>query len=73
MFRAFQKISLGETNSLTDKFTDLHVHEKLVMIPLIILIFCIGIYPDPILKIAGPSVEILQKAILHSVDMSMIK
>jgi NADH-quinone oxidoreductase subunit M len=73
MFKAFQKISLGETNSLTNKFTDLQMHEKLVMFPLIILIFCIGIYPEPILRIAGPSVEALQKTILHSLETSMIK
>ncbi len=73
MFRAFQKISLGESNSLTKHFIDLTNPEKLVLLPLVILVFCIGIYPDPILNIAGPSVEALQKAILQSAQMTMLK
>ena len=73
MFRAFQKISLGESNNHTIKFTDLNTREKSVLIPLVIMIFWIGIYPDTILNIAGPSVEALQKAILHAAEATMIK
>ena len=73
MFRAFQKISLGESNNQTMKFADLNTREKGVLIPLVIMIFWIGIYPDTLLKIAGPSVEALQKAILHSAEATMIK
>jgi len=73
MFRAFQKISLGESNTLTKHFADLTNAEKLVMAPLVILVFCIGIFPDPILSIAGPSVEALQKAILQSAQMTLLK
>ena len=73
MFRAFQKISLGESNNHTIKFNDLNTREKSVLIPLVIMIFWIGIYPDTILNIAGPSVEALQKAILHTAEATMIK
>ena len=73
MFRAFQKISLGESNNHTIKFTDLNTREKSVLIPLVIMIFWIGIYPDTILNIAGPSVEALQKAILHAAEATIIK
>ena len=73
MFRAFQKISLGESNNQTMKFADLNTREKGVLIPLVIMIFWIGIYPDTLLKIAGPSVEALQKAILHSAEATIIK
>lgn len=73
MFRAFQKISLGESNNLTMHFADLNTMEKCVMIPLVVMIFWIGIYPDTILNIAGPSIEALQKTILHSAEVTMIK
>ncbi len=73
MFRAFQKISLGESNNLTRQFTDLNKTEKCVLMPLVVIIFWIGIYPDVILNIAGPSVEALQKTILQSTEISTIK
>jgi NADH-quinone oxidoreductase subunit M len=60
MFVSYQKISLGEKNALTEKFLDLSNHEKLVLIPLIIMIFWIGIYPKPFLDIAEPSIKTLQ-------------
>jgi NADH-quinone oxidoreductase subunit M len=56
MLVAYKKISLGEKNGLTETFTDLTLHEKAVMIPLVIMIFFIGIYPKPLLDIAEPSV-----------------
>lgn len=73
MFRAFQKISLGESNNLTKQFTDLNKTEKGVLIPLVVIIFWIGIYPDVILNITGPSVEALQKTILLSTETTTIK
>ncbi len=57
MLVAYKKIALGEINKLTEKFTDLTMHEKSVMIPLVIMIFVIGIYPKPFLDIAEPSVK----------------
>ena len=63
MFRSFQKISLGEANSITMQFADLTLMEKCVLVPIVIIIFWIGIYPDTFLEIAGPSVEALQKTI----------
>ncbi|MCX6274558.1 MAG: NADH-quinone oxidoreductase subunit M [Bacteroidetes bacterium] len=57
MLVAYKKITLGEKNKLTETFTDLTSHEKIVMIPLVIMIFAIGIYPKPFLDIAEPSVQ----------------
>ena len=57
MLVAYKKISLGEKNKLTETFADLTSHEKIVMIPLVIMIFAIGIYPKPFLDIAEPSVQ----------------
>jgi NADH-quinone oxidoreductase subunit M len=56
MLRSYQKIMLGETNALTSVFTDLSWNEKAVFLPIIILIIVMGVYPKPILDIAGPSI-----------------
>ena len=73
MFRAFQHTTLGETNKNTNYFADLSAREKCVLVPLIILIFWIGIYPQPILNIAGPSVDALQNTILQSAGVTSLK
>jgi NADH-quinone oxidoreductase subunit M len=57
MLTAYQKIALGEKNKLTETFSDLTSSEKMVLIPLVIMIFWIGIYPKPFLDIAEPSVK----------------
>jgi NADH-quinone oxidoreductase subunit M len=54
--RSYQKIMLGETNSLTSTFTDLSFNEKAVFVPLIILIIAMGVYPKPILDISQPAI-----------------
>jgi NADH-quinone oxidoreductase subunit M len=56
MLSSFQKIMLGETNQTTSKFGDLVLTEKLVLIPIIIMIFWIGLYPKPFLAISEPAV-----------------
>ena len=54
MLRSYQKIMLGETNSLTATFIDLSFNEKAVLVPIVILIFAMGVYPKPLLDIAEP-------------------
>lgn len=71
MLVAYQKITLGEKNSLTGNFTDLHVTEKLVLIPLVIMIFWIGIYPKPLLDIAEPSLKAIQDVISSHGGMAL--
>jgi len=71
MLRSYQKISLGEKNRLTETFTDLTSSEKLVLIPLVIMIFWIGIYPKPFLEIAEPSVKSLLDVIHGAGGMTL--
>jgi NADH-quinone oxidoreductase subunit M len=66
LLTAYQKISLGEKNILTNTFSDLLTSEKMVLIPLVIMIFWIGIYPKPFLDLAEPSV----KALLNTIQSS---
>ena len=63
MLTSYQKISLGEKNKLTETFTDLTPSEKAALIPLLVMVFWIGIYPKPFLDIAEPSVKALLTAI----------
>jgi NADH-quinone oxidoreductase subunit M len=57
MLSTYQKAILGETNSLTAKFTDLFSIEKAVLIPIVIMIIWMGVYPKPFLNISEPAVK----------------
>ncbi len=72
MLNSYQKISLGEKNKLTDTFADLTSNEKSVLIPLVVMIFWIGIYPKPFLDIAEPSVLNLLN-VIHGAGGALLK
>jgi NADH-quinone oxidoreductase subunit M len=57
MLWMFQRIMLGESKPATDTFTDITARESLVLIPIVIMIFWIGIYPKLFLNIAEPFVR----------------
>jgi NADH-quinone oxidoreductase subunit M len=56
---------LGETNSLTAGFTDLTWSELTVFAVLIAAVFVCGVYPKPILQIAGPPLDTILKYTLR--------
>jgi NADH-quinone oxidoreductase subunit M len=56
MLRAFQSMMLGKNSSQTVNVTDLTYHEKLVLYPIVALVFAIGIHPDPLLHISEAAV-----------------
>ncbi len=54
----FQRVMLGElTNPKNANLKDLSVREIMVLVPLCILMFWIGIYPKPFLKTIEPSIK----------------
>jgi NADH-quinone oxidoreductase subunit M len=57
MLKSFQKAMLGETTDKTMGFEDLRLNEKAVLIPIVIVIFLIGIYPKLFLEISEPAVN----------------
>lgn len=65
MLRSYQKTMLGETNPLTSAFTDLSVNEKAVLVPIVILIIAMGVYPKPVLDIAEPAILKIVELMIH--------
>ena len=53
----FQRVMYGKTTPVTENFHDATIREMIVLIPLIIMIFWMGIYPKLFLNIAEPFVR----------------
>jgi len=53
---AFQYMMLGKNNAPGADIADLTRHEKIVLYPIVVLVFVIGIHPDPLLKISEVAV-----------------
>ncbi|AKQ44420.1 NADH dehydrogenase [Rufibacter radiotolerans] len=62
MLRMFQRVMFGEKNAITEVFTDLTFTEKAVLVPLVVMVFWIGLHPNTFLNISEP-------AILHLLDV----
>ncbi|MDX5347682.1 MAG: NADH-quinone oxidoreductase subunit M [Hymenobacteraceae bacterium] len=56
MLRMFQGVMFGDKSAYTENFTDLTFNEKAVLIPLVIMVFWIGLYPATFLNITEPAV-----------------
>ena len=56
MLYAFQYMMLGKAHGQEANISDLTRHEKMVLYPIVILIFLIGIHPDPLLQISEGAV-----------------
>jgi NADH-quinone oxidoreductase subunit M len=63
MLRAYQKMMLGETNSLTSHFPKLEKQELITLSIIVILIVVMGVYPKPILDITESSIQTLLQGI----------
>lgn len=63
MLRMFQKSMFGPTTARTESFADLTRSESWVFIPLVFMVFWIGIYPHSFLKITEPAVANMMKYI----------
>jgi NADH-quinone oxidoreductase subunit M len=63
MLRAYQRIMLGESGSAAADFKPLTSNEKILLYIIVALVIVNGVYPKPLLDIAGPSLSaILAKA-----------
>lgn len=57
LLRMFQRAMLGNTTPVTENFRDLSLSEHLTFLPLIFLVFFIGLFPNPVISIAEKSIE----------------
>jgi NADH-quinone oxidoreductase subunit M len=57
LLRMFQRAMLGQNNVVTEGFKDLTVAEHLTFLPLVFLVFFLGIFPNPIINMVRPVIE----------------
>lgn len=57
MLRMFQGVMFGTKSELTENFADLSLNEKAVLIPLVVMVFWIGLFPNTFLSISEPAVH----------------
>ena len=64
MLRSYKTVMLGDESAIGSAFTELTSNEKLLLIIVSVLVIATGVYPQPLLDIAGPSLEqILSKGV----------
>ncbi|MCP1383395.1 complex I subunit 4 family protein [Runella salmonicolor] len=63
MLRLFQKSMFGNKTSFTEHFADLSFSERAVLVPLVIMVFWMGLYPNSFLKLTEPAVSNLLQMI----------
>jgi NADH-quinone oxidoreductase subunit M len=72
MLWMFQKMFLGPVdNPKNETLKDLHWREIVVLVPLLVLIFWIGLYPRPFFNLIGASVEQLTSTLDHGTMLVM--
>ena len=69
MLYAYQRVMLGDLKAGFEKITDIRFLDYLMLVPLIILILGIGIYPQPLFNIAEASVNVMQKLLIPVSDV----
>lgn len=70
MLSLYKNTMLGKSNSLTHNFQDLTAREMLVLVPIVLMIFFVGIYPDYLLDISEPAVANLLESIQNQTKLS---
>jgi len=57
MLSLYRRVIFGPLNPENENLADLNATEKLVFAPLLILVFVIGVYPQPLLDVTAPAAE----------------
>ena len=65
MLRLYQRSMFGPKSNMVNGFSDLTLSESAVLLPLVIMVFWIGIYPNTFLKISEPAVNQLLQIITN--------
>jgi NADH-quinone oxidoreductase subunit M len=69
MLNAYQRIMLGNLKAGFEKMTDIRFPDYLILIPLIIVILVLGIYPHPVLSLLKDSVTTMQSLMVPVTDL----
>ncbi len=73
MLWMFQRVMMGKvTNPKNENLKDLSAREMAIMLPLILFIFWIGVYPNTFLAKMNPSVENLVKQVKSKQQIAMM-
>ena len=73
MLWMFQRVMMGKvTNPKNENLKDLSVRELAIMLPLILFIFWIGVYPNTFLAKMNPSVENLVKQVKDKQQIALM-
>jgi NADH-quinone oxidoreductase subunit M len=59
MLKAYQRVFLGEVSSVSEKFVEIRGRDLAVMVVVCLLIFALGLFPNIVTILAGPSVEMI--------------
>lgn len=74
MLWAYQKVMFGPiTNPLNNALRDINPREILVLLPLAIMMFVMGIYPSPFLSRMEPSVQALLDTKFNADEIALIR
>lgn len=69
MLYAYQRVMLGDLKAGFEKVTDIRVLDYLILVPLIIIILGIGVYPQPVFNIVEAAVGVMQKLLIPVSDV----
>lgn len=64
MLYAYQRVMLGDKNTTFKKISDVGLIDYLVLIPLIAIIFILGVYPQPVFNLIEESVKSMQNLLI---------
>jgi NADH-quinone oxidoreductase subunit M len=69
MLYAYQRAMLGEQNPAYEKISDIKTLDYLILVPLIVIIFVLGIFPQPIFNLIDEPVNSMQNLLKPVADI----
>jgi len=69
MLYAYQRVMLGDLKAGFEKITDIRPLDYLILVPLIILILGLGIFPQPFFNVVEEAVNVMQKLLIPVNDV----
>jgi len=69
MLYAYQRVMLGDLKAGFEKISDVRMLDYLILVPLIVLILGLGIFPQPVFNVAEEAVNVLQKLLIPVNDV----